>query len=250
MRLVLTLFLLAFGASVQATDEAKEQRWAEQIVDFLIDGDAEWLDADGHEFLAIYTEAAEESKKGMIVVHGTGVHPNWEQVVKPIRVGMTDHGWNTLSIQMPILRNEAEYAEYVPLYPEIPPRMKAAEAFLKEQGMEEIVVVAHSQGATMSSYYLSRNPHQAQAFVAIGMGATQKDSDVNSAKSLESIKIPVLDLYGSRDLEGVLDTAQLRKKSAAHNAAYQQVITEGAEHFYDGFNAELIDTINNWLNTL
>ena len=250
MRIALLVFSLFFTVSVYASDVEKEKRWASQIVDFLIDGEAEWLNADGHEFLSIYTEAEDESKRAIIVVHGTGIHPNWDQVVKPVRVEMTTRGWNTLSIQMPILHNEAEYAEYVPLYPEVPPRLKAAEDFLQEAGMEEIVIVAHSQGATMSSYYLSRNPHRAKAFVAIGMGATQKDSHVNSAKSLESIKIPVLDLFGSKDLPGVLDTVEKRAQAAAHNKGYSQLVTDGADHFYEGYEAELIDSISNWLSSL
>ena len=250
MRTAIIILFCCLFASAQASDVAKEKRWADQIVDYILDGDAEWLTADGHEFLSIYTEAQDESDKGMIVVHGTGIHPNWDQVVRPVRVRMTAHGWNTLTIQMPILHNEAEYAEYVPLYPEVPPRLKAAEEYLKEQGMKQIVIVAHSQGATMASYYLSRNPSSASAFVAIGMGATQKDSHVNSAKSLESIKIPVLDLYGSEDLPGVLETSDKRKQSAAHNQAYQQQVIDGAGHFFDNQNDELIEAISQWLDSL
>ncbi len=250
MRQLILLFLLLFAnfQSVLASDQAKEQRWADQIVDSLLDGEAEWLQAGNQKFLAIYTEAEEETRKGMIVVHGTGVHPDWDQVVKPIRVDMASHGWNTLSIQMPILPNEAEYADYVPLYPEVPPRMKAAEDFLLEKGMTDIVIVSHSQGATMSSYYLSRNTSKAKAFVAIGMGATQKDSHLNSANALKSINIPVFDMYGTEDLQGVLDTSELRKQSAAHNAHYEQQVFEGVTHFWDGKEAELLDAIKQWLD--
>lgn len=244
------LFFSFLFASVQASDLAKEKRWADQIVDSILDGEAVYLEIEGHEFLTIYTEAEEESSKGMIVVHGTGIHPNWDQVVKPVRVEMTALGWNTLSIQMPILHNEAEYADYVPLYPEVPARFIAAEKFLKEQGMKEIVIVAHSQGATMSSYYLSRNKHNIDAFVAVGMGATQKDSHLNSANSLKTIEIPVLDLFGSDDLPGVLSTQQARKKGASHNKAYTQQIIQGAEHFFDDKNDELIEAIDSWLKKL
>jgi hypothetical protein len=250
MKTILILITALLITPAFASDLSKEKRWADQIVDALLDGEAVWLKADGQEFLSIYTEAEEASDKGMIVVHGTGIHPDWDQVVKPIRVEMTMQGWNTLSIQMPILRNEAEYAEYVPLYPEVPPRLKAAEDYLKQQGIKHIVIVAHSQGATMSAYYLSRNHSSAEAFVAIGMGATQKDSHVNSAKSLESINIPVLDLYGSEDLPGVLETVDKRKKSAAHNKAYKQQVVEGASHFFDGYNDQLLDAVNQWLNNL
>jgi alpha/beta superfamily hydrolase len=73
---------------------------------------------------------------------------------------------------------------------------------------------------------------------------------VNSAKSLESINIPVLDLYGSEDLPGVLETVDKRKKSAAHNKAYKQQVVEGASHFFDGYNDQLLDAVNQWLNNL
>lgn len=247
MRTLLAFVLFLFAFSLQASDIEKEARWAEQIVDFLIDGEAEWLQADDHEFLGIYTEADDESSKAIIVVHGIGVHPDWTQVIKPVRVEMAGRGWNTLSIQMPVLHNEATYEDYLPTYPGVPPRFKAAEAFLRDLGMTEIVIVAHSHGATQTSYYLSRNDHGIKAFVAVGMQATQKDDDINSAKSLESINIPVLDLYGSKDLEGVLATTELRQQSSAHNPGYQQMVTEGAEHFYDGFEDELIESVSAWL---
>ncbi len=247
MRIVSYLLLVCVMCPVMASDLAKEKRWADQIVDSILDGEAYWLKTDGHEFLSIYTEAEEASKKGMIVVHGTGIHPNWDQVVKPVRVEMTANGWNTLSIQMPILPNEAEYAEYVPLYPEIAPRVQAAEDFLLEQGMTKLVIVAHSQGATMSSYYLANHKHRIDALVAVGMGATQTQSHVNSAGSLKKINIPVLDLYGDDDLPGVLETAELRQSSSQHNKAYSQQVIKGAEHFFDDKNEELIEAINHWL---
>ena len=248
MRVVLFLMVLVFS-SLQASDVAKEQRWAEQIVDAILDGEALWLKADDHEFLGIFTPAEDQSSRGIIVVHGTGIHPDWDQVVKPIRVEMTTRGWNTLSIQMPILPNEATYEEYVPLYPEVPPRLQAAEDFLISQGIKDIVIVAHSQGATMSAYYLSKHDHQVRAFVAIGMPASQPDPAINAANSLKLIRIPVLDLYGSEDLAEVLNTSELRKDAAAQNTGYEQQIVKGADHFFVRKNTQLIETIDEWLNS-
>ena len=239
-----------FVISTQASDLAKEQRWADQTVDSIMDGEAVWLISGDLKILSIFTEAEEESDKAIIVVHGTGIHPNWDQVVKPVRVEMTTHGWNTLSIQMPILANEATYDDYVPLYPEVPARLKAAEDYLLSQGIKNIVVVAHSQGSTMSAYYLANNNHKVKAFVAIGMQATQKDMDINAATSLKAIDIPVLDLYGSKDLPGVLETVNKKKDASSHNKAYQQQVINGAEHFFDDKNEELIEAINNWLKQL
>ena len=211
-----------------------------------MDGEAVDLVVEGRMIFAIYMEAEDGSDKGMIVVHGTGIHPNWQQVVQPIRVEMAAHGWNTLSIQMPILHNEAQYEEYVALYPEVPPRLRAAEAFLKDRGIQTLLIAAHSQGATMSSYYLSRHPSDVKGLIAIGMGATQKDSHINSAQSLKKITIPILDLYGDDDLPGVLDTVDARTESSAHNAQYSQQMIKDANHFFDGMDDELVSAVASW----
>ena len=234
------------AAPVAASDIEKEQRWREQVEDSIMDGEAVDLVVEGREIFAIYMEAEDGSGKGMIVVHGTGIHPNWQQVVQPIRVEMAAHGWNTLSIQMPILHNEAQYEEYVALYPEVPPRLRAAEAFLKDRGIQTLLIAAHSQGATMSSYYLSRHPSDVKGLIAIGMGATQKDSHINSAQSLKKITIPVLDLYGDDDLPGVLDTVDARTESSAHNAQYSQQMIKDANHFFDGMDDELVSAVAGW----
>ena len=238
--------LLVLAAPVAASDLEKEQRWREQVEDSIMDGEAVDLVVEGREIFAIYMEAEDGSDKGMIVVHGTGIHPNWQQVVQPIRVEMAAYGWNTLSIQMPILHNEAQYEEYVALYPEVPPRLRAAEAFLKDRGIQTLLIAAHSQGATMSSYYLSRHPSDVKGLIAIGMGATQKDSHINSAQSLKKITIPVLDLYGDDDLPGVLDTVDARTESSAHNAQYSQQMIKDANHFFDGMDDELVSAVAGW----
>ena len=104
------MLVLLQASSLNASDLAKEKRWAEQTVDFIMDGHANWLNVSKDlSILSIYTEAAEASNKALLVLHGTGIHPNWEQVIQPIRVEMTSYGWNTLAIQMPILGNEADH---------------------------------------------------------------------------------------------------------------------------------------------
>lgn len=249
MKILLCILMLMFNQAF-ASDLEKEQRWADQIVDALLDGEEIWLKSGQHDFLSIYTESEEPSEKAIIVVHGTGVHPDWAQVVSPLRVEMINYGWNTLSVQMPILNNEATYDDYVPLYPEVPARLKAAEELLLEKGIKEIAYVAHSQGATMTAYYLAGYQSSAKAFVAIGMGATQKDSELNSADSLKSIKLPVLDIYGEHDLPGVLATVAKRAAGAQNNADYVQQQVPEAGHFFDNENEQLIDAVQQWLNTL
>ena len=85
-RLPSLLLLLACALPVLASDLEREARWAEEVADSVLTGDVEYLDADGHRFMAIYTPTEDTPPKGgVIVVHGSGVHPNWPDVVYPLR---------------------------------------------------------------------------------------------------------------------------------------------------------------------
>jgi hypothetical protein len=57
---ILILITLAFSTSLQASDLAKEKRWADQVVDAILDGEAIWLNDGSSDFLGIYTEAEED----------------------------------------------------------------------------------------------------------------------------------------------------------------------------------------------
>ena len=245
---ILFAVLLSLAFNVSASDLAKEKRWADQVVDAILDGDAVWLNDGKSDFLGIYTEAEEDKGRAVIVMHGTGIHPDWAQVVQPLRVGLTEHDWNTLSIQMPILHNEAEYHEYVPLYPEVPARIEAAIAFLKENGAKEIMLLGHSQGAAMTAYYLARNKTEAKGFVSIGMGPFDGKDVTNTNKALEKITLPVFDLYGDEDLEEILANVDARAAAArkAGNKNYTQKKISG-NHFFDGQEDALVETVADWL---
>ena len=245
--LVISLSLLSFN--LYASDLEKEKRWADQVVDAILDGDAVWLNDGKSDFLGIYTEAEEDKGRAVIVMHGTGIHPDWAQVVQPLRVGLIEHNWNTLSIQMPVLPNEAEYKDYAPLYDEVAPRIDAAIKYLQENGSEDIVLIGHSQGSAMTAYYLSTSKPEVKGFVAIGMAAFAGDPRMDSIKALESINVPVFDLYGSEDLEEILASAGDRKAAAkkAGNKNYTQTRITG-NHFFDGHEEELVDTVADWLD--
>lgn len=191
------------------SDTAKEARWAEQVVPSLLDGDAVMLDdGQGHEFLGIYTPADGE-KRAVILVHGIGVHPNWPDVIYPLREALLENDISSLSIQMPILENEATEAEYLPLYDEAPGRIQAAVDFLKDAGYEKIDIAAHSMGSRMTVYFLSsEGAREVNSVVLIGMGESGGDVWTKVLDTLADLRMPVLDLYGEKDLENVLTSAQ------------------------------------------
>ncbi len=249
IRWVIVFYLTSYCVLAHASDLAKEKRWAEQIVDSLIDGDAVWLNADGQKFLGIYTPAAGQVRGGVVVMHGIGAHPNWAQVVYPLRVRLAEQGWSTLSIQMPILPNESEAGAYAPLFAEVPARITAAVNELEAQGVRPIFLVGHSLGATMTSYFLGQGGHPSVAgFVGIGMAASPTPEQANS-ESLKRITVPVLDLYGQHDLDDVIRLAEARRAAAesAGNRDFRQSAVADADHFFEGQDDALVQTVANWL---
>lgn len=235
--------------TAQASDLEKEKRWATQIVDSLMDGDATYLNDGNSDFLALVTESeSDDSKKGAVIMHGSGVHPNWPTIVLPLRVGLTQHGWHTISIQMPVLANEAEYDEYTAVFPEVPARVDAAIEYLKnEMGVETVVLVAHSLGAAMNTYYLSTNKPDVAGFVTIGLGPGSKDPVRDTTTQLTKINMPMLDLYGEEDLPGVVKNAGARRDAQSNNADYTQIMEPGADHFFEGEEEALLEHVAGWM---
>jgi pimeloyl-ACP methyl ester carboxylesterase len=252
--LILLVFLtIPCTRAGAASDLEKEKRWSQQIGDDLVVGESVQLEAGGTAFMGIFTEAADgPTGRAAILAHGMGAHPDWPEIINPLRSDLPDHGWSTLSIQMPILANDAALQDYAPLFDEVTPRIEAAVRFLREQGNQTIVLIGHSLGASMAASYLSSNGQkEIQGFIAIGLSVTAENEKMNSALALEKIQIPVLDLYGSRDLAAVLRSVKVRKKAAskAGNSNYQQLEIEGADHFFVGLEDTLNHRVYGWLKT-
>ena len=248
------VILAAVAPPLAATqsDVAKEQRWAEQVIDGLLDGDEVWLDdGEGHEFLGILTEGDGEGDHAVILVHGIGVHPNWPDVIYPLREALLEHGTTSLSIQMPILANDADEVAYAPLFAEVPARLQAAIDYLGDAGYDDISLVGHSMGASMVAHYLARDADPRVASAAlIGMGPGY--AFASNIEKLRQIDLPVLDLYGSEDLEAVVASARDRATAGGARAgdAYRQLRVDGANHFFQGHEAVLKQQIIDWLDGL
>lgn len=257
-KLVKLLFLIVnicffafFTHSASASDLAKEKRWSDQIVDSLMTGEAVWLKDGKIKFLGIFTDSATTKTQGaLIVVHGIGVHPNWPDVILPIRSEMPEYDWATLSIQMPILENGKTSADYVPLLKEVNGRFNAAVNFLKKKNIQNIVIVAHSLGTTMSNHYLIDNPSPLiRGYISISSSSQPNPKELDNVKNISKIKtIPVLDIYGDQDLDPVVRFAKARKLAGTKaNKRYKQLLINGADHFYQSTGTQLLKQIRLWL---
>lgn len=244
-------FLSIFSSFCLASDLAKEKRWAEQITDSLMTGEAVWLQAGKTKFLSLFTESAKPKTVGaVILVHGIGVHPNWPDVIYPLRTELPEYGWASLSLQMPILENDKIAKDYVPLLKEVNGRFDAAVQLLKSKNIQNIVIIAHSLGTTMANYYLISKPDKTiRAYIAISSSTNPSIAELNNIKKIAKIKnLPVLDIYGSQDLDSVVRFAKKRLTTGKKvNPRYKQIQLKGADHFYQSSNPQLIKTIRLWL---
>jgi pimeloyl-ACP methyl ester carboxylesterase len=247
----LPLLLLLLSPLAGAADLARETRIAAEITDAILDGATTRLRAGEVEFLAIHTEPRDGvTRGGVILLHGRGAHPDWNDVIHPLRVGLPGAGWHTLSIQLPVATADAPNEAYAALIPEAAPRIAAAVAFYQEKSIQPVAIVAHSLGARMAAGYLAGAADApVAAFVAVGLSADPKEPEAGTLAALARIRTPTLDLYGSRDLDSVLGSAVQRGQAArrAGNPVYEQVEVPGADHFFRGLDNSLVSRVAGWL---
>jgi pimeloyl-ACP methyl ester carboxylesterase len=245
---------LAVSSALAGQDLERERRLASEIVDTIVDGEALTLKTGQMDFLAIYTESEETPVHGAaIVLHGRGFHPDWAEVAGPLRTALPERGWHTLSLQMPVLEKDAKYYDYVPILPAAFPRIKAGIAFLREQGISRIVVIAHSCSVHMTMAYIETfGDAEFDGFAGIGMGATDFGQPMKKSFPLDRMTVPVLDVFGDEDYPAVQSKAPERAAAVrtAGNALSSQVIVEGADHYFRGKDDELIAVVSAWLESL
>jgi predicted alpha/beta-hydrolase family hydrolase len=244
MRLTIALLLLLASATCfaqpdyardgnNAPDYAREKRWADEISPSLVVGDAVYLtQKSGHRFLAIYAEVP-QSRGAVIVVHGLGVHPDWA-LIGALRAGLAEQGYSTLSAQMPVLAADVRGDLYPPLFPDAAERLQAAVVYLRSKGHRKIAIASHSMGARMTNFFLTSAPENGvAAWISIGVSSGEFAAPGR-------LNLPVLDIYGERDLPQVLKSAGARAVVLKKLKGSAQIEVAGADHYFAGHERELV----------
>lgn len=227
---------LLSAVPASATDYARERKWAAEIKPTIVVGDPIDLTTtlSPYPFLSIFAPA--DPARAVILVHGLGVHPDWG-IIGQLRTALTEHGYTTMSIQMPLLAADADPNGYRALIPEGASRISRAASFLEAQGYSKIVIVSHSLGSRMVNLYMTKPSPYVRAWASLGL----------TDPAFATTKLPILDLYGEIDDKPVLTNVKARAKTLKNKNSKQQKLA-GADHFYEGHEAEMIAAVEAFLD--
>jgi len=241
VRIILSMFLcfatVFIHPNVLANAEyAREKKWADEITPGIVVGDPVYLQLQGRSFLTLLTEA-KDAKAALILLHGAGIHPDWG-LIGVLRTQLADHGFTTMSLQLPVLPIEVRGSAYHKTYPEGVKRIATAVDFLQKKGYSKIAIVSHSLGSDVGGLYIRQQPSKLYAWASLG---------IEGDDAFSGIKIPVLDLYGENDLPGVVRSAPARAASLKGKPNSKQLMLAKSDHFYSQHEAEMVEMVKVFL---
>ncbi len=238
------------------------------------------------EVLALYHHAETGALAGgVIILPDLDNHPDWPGVVQQLRMQLPRYGWSTLSLPLQVgaVTATAELTPTTkpsPLQPlqrlrtTTPPLIQAALAAMERFKVTHLVLIGHGMGARLAVDFMKENPQSGfKGLILLSMdGSEVAELELDSVPLLRTITAPILDIYGGRDLAGVVESARRRKNvavtappgearthfSATDFAAnfnseqiaqitYRQIRIEGADHQFWGSESLVLKRIVGWL---
>jgi len=250
----LALSTALLTSAAQASDYAREARFAQEVQAQLVVGDAVQIAHVGgsayRPFLGLLAESASSKANtklpAIVLAHGVGTQPE-DGLTGELRKLLHDMGYTTLAIQMPIGAKEAAIDDYFPkLFPEAGARLAAAAQFLSSRGYAKTVLISHTMGSWMANVHFDQahasTPYKAWVCISLTGGYSF---------AARNYPFPILDLYGENDIKVTVSAAWRRAgllKLAASGS--QQVKIDGADEQWRGKQAAAAQAIDRFLKTL
>lgn len=94
---------------------------------------------------------------GIVLLHGRDSNQDAADLIRPLRLGLPEHGWSTLSLAMPIAVSDNPQG-HADLVPEAIARLQSSIDFLKEKKIGTIALLAHDTGTWTVLRYLADTP--------------------------------------------------------------------------------------------
>ena len=246
--LKVTFFSLCIGSCslvprIITPDYARETNLNYQSESTSFDAEFRTLSSNkGEKFNLLYHE--DESKdQAILLLHGRGLYPNEPLVMNPL-IDILNKEYNVYSIQLPVLKKNATYYEYVKLFGYSDSRIKKTLNYI-ELTSSKIIVIAHSCGAHMLSSFLKKHQNKIDKVILISAGAVDKDQTPLPYYNYSLFDGQILNILGDKDHNSVkLFTEYILSLNIKD---FQNIIISDADHYYKGKISSLTMQVNKWL---
>ncbi|GAB4292925.1 MAG: hypothetical protein Kow0096_08140 [Thiohalomonadaceae bacterium] len=203
------------------------------------------LSVDGKPVLALWrNETLGRPQGAVLLLHDTGAHADWPGVIGPLRRGLPEHGWHTLSLQLPP-------ADATDVTQQTTARLRAALAFLAGKNIRNIILLGHGTGALTALRHGANSQGTINGLILVALG---KMDDVTL---LDRAAVPIYDIYGSADAlevrtagaQRLTEGRRLVRKDGAELPRYRQFVVLAADHFFSAQTEILLRRVQGWLRT-
>ncbi len=219
------------------------------LADSVTHGKVVWLQTQKGKFLGIFERAVTPQVVGAVIIvpdqHETA---NSYVVVAPLRQGIPNMGWSSLSISPPLASNKAFDVRQQDIFS----RINAGIDYLKQKGYNNILLLGHGTGGGWAALYTMDNKrHKAVKGLVLLSGtlpAGVKEAE-RTNRNIAAISVPILDLYGSLSGEKFLKEIKYRlvESRRLRKDKYWGRIIHGADFNYHHEIPSVIKSIRAWL---
>ena len=239
-----------------------------------------WLGKGKSRFLAIYQMASTAKVLGAyIILPDSHVNPDASQLISPLRKVLTQYGFSTLSLSLPVItepsKKKARVAQvsvdtkdeasdsakgkmpmvdtaFDPSEAVIAKRIDAAMTFLTKKDYTRIILLGHGTGALWAALYALKKPTAQELSGMVWLSLTIPANRLDPMALNQAIvnkELPTLDIIGSRQNQAALNALKQRiiQAKREENKQYWARVIEGADRHYAHAINPLVKKIRAWL---
>ena len=191
-----------------------------------------------------------DPRGGLILLHDQNGNADSLDVIRPLRLALSNAGWDTLSLQLSGTYRDTDRAHWLARGPQIVARLTSGIDWLKGRGIDGLVILAQGASGNIVLQWVAarKTGPDVHALVLVSTPWTTAD-ETDEMTALRQLKLPILDIYAQRDIAAVVDTAAARRLAAqeAGNTGFRQRFVPGATPGFRGLETGLLADIRAWL---
>lgn len=206
------------------------------------------LQAAGQPLRALHRPSQRPVARGaVILLHGPRNTVDGVRVIRPLRLGLAEAGWETLSLQLPSALPTEPEAAWLARNPGLAEQIAAAVKWLAGRGQRNQVVLAEGASAAASLRYAAAGP--AREVTGLVIVSSRFGATTGELETLSKLELPLLDLVAEHDAAGVLETTAARQRALANRerADYARREVTGANPGFARVETALLATVRAWL---